>query len=67
MNPLRILKNALVGSEMTMKKTLPQVVGWCWIAIVLLLYAAQGRYRPSGLIGSLLNSFFDAMKASYLH
>jgi len=50
-----------------MKITLAQLIGWCWIAIVLGLYAAEVRYRPSGALGSLLNSFFDSMTASYLH
>lgn len=50
-----------------MKITLVQLIGWCWIAVVLCLFAAQIRYRPSGVLGSLLNTFFDAMTASYLH
>lgn len=53
-----------------MKITLSQLVGWIWIAAVLYLYIAQNvtnRLTPSGLLGDLLKSFFDAMTAAYLH
>ena len=52
-----------------MKTTLSQWFGVGWIVAVLYLYVAQSvtRLRPSGLLGDLLNSFFDAMTATYLH
>jgi hypothetical protein len=51
-----------------MKTTLAELTGWVWIAFVLYLYVAQSpRLRPSGVLGSLLNAFFDAMAASYLN
>lgn len=51
-----------------MKIALAELTGWIWIALVLYLYVAQSpRLRPPGVLGSLLNSFFDAMTASYLN
>jgi hypothetical protein len=51
-----------------MKIVLAKLTGWIWIAVVLYLYVAQSpRLRPSGVLGSLLKSFFDAMAASYLN
>lgn len=50
-----------------MKTTLLQLLGWTWIALVLYLFIAQSpRFRPSGVLGDLIKSFFDAMTATYL-
>ena len=50
-----------------MKTTLLQFLGWVWIALVLYLFIAQiQRFRPSGVLGDLIKSFFDSMTAVYL-
>jgi hypothetical protein len=52
-----------------MKITLPQLLGWAWITIVLYLYIAQNvtRLRPPGQLGDILKAFFESMTASYLY
>jgi len=53
--------------EKIMKTTLLQLLGCCWIALVLYLYVAQSqRFRPSGAFGDLIRTFFDSMTAAYL-